>query len=847
MGLSKLWSFGKSKKSKQTTPGDKNKGTFTVNSFERTTPVQQQQQNLQYVRDQQNLQTHHKADSLPPQRSQEPQGPQGLTPPPAQFSRENSASPSRKSRPGSTIDSKRISSVPTSFLRQSTVLPARGQGGNYYHSSSPSQSSSGRGGLALTKGVNAALVSNPDVPAELVPIITLIHAQQARIYAETYLQIPCEDEVDGSKSWMVVTAKLSGTELTIWEVDEERPNEVVSDVDGSFKPIYINIVDANFSYMPTPQDPSGESFFDLAIHLTTTKSYLFRFGSADDLHYFYSALLLSQFEYRQLQESFTGALFSVKAVHFSDVRTLLDPSNRFVKSDWCIIRFPFLNNKWIRCYVSIIPGDKVSTKKSKIGKESKSKPGKVEIYTQKTNNKKFLLASVVNAKSCFSVYPENPSFINNNSLIRLSGDCFVNETLLSELISAKNPENLGGERSRSSSMGQRLTSKGSSSSLRMFNASGVTSPNANSNVNATANAHSRSSSLNKSRLTNRMRSPSMASLDSSNSSFSLTKKSKHKNLNVLNTHLCYIIPESHSGVPPVETMIRNLIPMMNVFRLYGRPLKFISDKSERTSMLFGLPQLPHTQYLDAENAYKLLDLNIGNSVAEDWNNFDWMQVFKEMVVFKLSKGWSGTGSVFDTFRDGLLYSKERQEEEDYYNAEDVKLEFVSFKDTESDAGPSSPTSPLRTSLSRPNSPFGLPNSPTIPSNLATARVLQPSTDEYNSLSPAFHGDHSGLYNLDDSGSWPSPKAATATAESSPTINSDDSESSYSSARDVGSKEAPVSARQTYKSLLQPFREPAITRPISNESLRKKQISLVVQAARDEDSEQNIYQVEGVKS
>ncbi|GME77990.1 unnamed protein product [Ambrosiozyma monospora] len=123
-------------------------------------------------------------------------------------------------------------------------------------------------------------------------------------------------------------------------------------------------------------------------------------------------------------------------------------------------------------------------------------------------------------------------------------------------------------------------------------------------------------------------------------------------------------------------MIRLAIPIMNSFSLYGRPERFISSREDRESLLFGLPQLPHTQYLDNEISYQLVSLNIENSLQEQWKNWEWFQVFKEMVHFKLAKGWQGAGSLVDAFKEGMLYNKERFDEmcgyeyDDEYNPEE---------------------------------------------------------------------------------------------------------------------------------------------------------------------------------
>ncbi|GMG56483.1 unnamed protein product [Ambrosiozyma monospora] len=432
--------------------------------------------------------------------------------------------------------------------------------------------------------------------------------------------------------WSVVSAKLSGTELGIWEMDDTTATEARNDDNGGFKPIYINVADSEFAY-ETNQDPILKTkCFDLKIWLTNEKMYWIRFANKEDAEYMYSSLLLSQFEFKQLQESFTGALLSSKAIHFSDIRTLLAPNNKREHDEWCVVRFPFLNNKWIRCLVVVVP------------RASKKKHGKIEFYTHSNRNKKNLLASLVNVRTCSSVYPENPGFIDSNSLLRLTGENYINEELLNKVISGE--INTDGSRSRSSSMvhSTSLKKKRSTGSLLSLGKK-------NNSVNGNNNSpmHSRTNSL---RTHSRQHSSMSVTSDPR-----ATKKMS--NATIIRTHLVYLIPETHSGVEPAETMIRLAIPIMNSFSLYGRPERFISSREDRESLLFGLPQLPHTQFLDNEISYQLVSLNIENSLQEQWKNWEWFQVFKEMVHFKLVKGWQGAGSLVDAFKEGMLYNKDR--------------------------------------------------------------------------------------------------------------------------------------------------------------------------------------------
>ncbi|KAI0461681.1 hypothetical protein LJB42_004754 [Komagataella kurtzmanii] len=502
------------------------------------------------------------------------------------------------------------------------------------------------------------LPSVDKLPREMLPIVTLIHAQQARIYVEGLVKVPDNPDLSISNdslldlpdSWRIVSSKLSGTELSFWGMNQDgslaTTNDPEDDEVGLFKPIYANIVDAAFSL--------DVSRLIIKITLSLQRELQLRCANINDLKLFYSSLLLARFEYQQMQKAFTGALLSAKAVNFSDIKVLLAPENKFVKEEWTTIRFPWLNAKWLRCYISVIPGESVSFPSLKFKdkeKVNKDKPGKIEIYISSRKGKKNLLATIFNGRSCFSIYPEVPEFIDSNSLIRIEGEVLVNETLLDKLLN----QDLDGLLSRSSSQ-TKLNKRSSTGSLSSFK-----NPFRSNSLTSTGHSRLRSSSVN--------------SVESNGSSICLPANSK-----VCRTNFVYIIPETHHGVPDSETMIRLLIPIFNVFKLYGRPQKFLSSRDNKQSLLFGLPQLPHTQYLDSESSYQLVDLNLENSIKEKWALFDWTQVFQEMCSYRISQGIKGSGSLVDTFRDGLLYSKELADLKRFEYAED--LEFYDAEEEE---------------------------------------------------------------------------------------------------------------------------------------------------------------------
>lgn len=510
---------------------------------------------------------------------------------------------------------------------------------NVLHSRSASTISSNR--VPFMNSGDEADTGMVSVPQSLVPAVTIIHAQQARCYFEATVDVPVNDHESPNKplsaiAWRPAFIRLIGTDLAIMErkSNTKRKETTASDTsyDRKQKPssLLINISDAELEFIK-----SGATY-DLKLNITNEKCYYIRCENEQDMNYLIAGLFLSQFEYKQLQESFTGALLSSTAVHFSDVRTLLDPKNLHAHGEWCILRFPFINDKWIRCYVIVRPQSRTIKKKHKCGK--------IEVYTSRTISKKNLLAIMTNGHSAYSLYPENPKYIDSNALIRTWADCYINRQLIQKIIQEdddssinENGSTFGYTNTKHLKIIHRRTRTSSFSSLR---------PSARRLSRARrSNTHRRADST--------------VSVMSSHSEAGYAQAPERmKKLDLVQTKLCYMIPETHGAVQPSETMLRLLIPIMNTFHLYGRPEKFRSNRDDKHSLLFGFPQLPHTQYMDMQTAFDLVSLNMTNANQQHWTSYEWIEVFKELVHLKMSKGWDGTGSIVDVYRDGLLYRKE---------------------------------------------------------------------------------------------------------------------------------------------------------------------------------------------
>lgn len=105
----------------------------------------------------------------------------------------------------------------------------------------------------------------------------------------------------------------------------------------------------------------------------------------------------------------------------------------------------------------------------------------------------------------------------------------------------------------------------------------------------------------------------------------------------------FIMPEAHAHVPGYDTLIRFLIPTLDAFHLYGRPTKLNADKMDPSSLLFGLPVLPHVHYLELDDVFSLVQSN--PAAMTSWSDLDWFANLKSFLKQKMVKGYNGCGSV----------------------------------------------------------------------------------------------------------------------------------------------------------------------------------------------------------
>ncbi|RCK67262.1 hypothetical protein Cantr_03177 [Candida viswanathii] len=541
--------------------------------------------------------------------------------------------------------SDRVKATPSSFVRQSRIFSNDDD-----ESTFSASSVSGKDLLLQNK------LQTDSLPPEFRPIVSLINAQKLRTYCVGSLQVP--GVMEGEKVWFEVEAKLTGSELAIW-----RPltDEFVFDEGNEFKPKYINVIDSHVEVL---------SNLDIKIYhdYREDAAVMVRFHDKESFNKWMSAIILSKYEYEKLNEAFTAVILSSKGSKLLDIHVLLGNKKRFPQYEWCNIRVPEVSTKWIKVYMVVLPSDKGHI-------------GRIEFYpSDKKVLKKHLIAYISDLAAIFNVYPEQSNMIDVNSIMRAAGEIHISKNY-EHLF----PHSMESELQHQAQLNPRkliaknhgISRSGSNDSLSSLSRDTPGTP-----VN-----RSRSGSLNStSSFFNQPSSPpsgsGLARSGSLNGSpinpnhdqkghkrISSTFFKRHADDFVL-TNSMYIMPISHPGVNAVETMVRNYIPIIDAFKLYGRPKRLASDKTDTNSMLFGLPSLPHYQYLSNKDAEKAFAANY----RDDLSWFEWPEIMSKEIKSlqsSCSKTYRGFGDI------GKLYENL---DLDFNEISSPVLNFTNFED-----------------------------------------------------------------------------------------------------------------------------------------------------------------------
>ncbi len=370
-----------------------------------------------------------------------------------------------------------------------------------------------------------------DTPKKLIPTLTIIAAQQSRIYIEGSLSVLKEGSKEG---WVEGFGRLSGCDLSISS-------------DALPKPIFANVVDITVKPYKNLTTSDNQLLSNvLCISTISTTRYYLLFDDEKTWERWHASLRLSSFENIKLSEAYTASLLATKGIMISDIKTILAGS-RFLVKNWVNLRFGSGGGKWIHCFVIIEPS------KSSI-RSKKRKIGSFKIFKNEKEKKKDLIAEVKFIYSCSAMYPSSSVLIESSNLLKIEGDIICKDGT---------------------------------------------------------------------------------------------------NHNVLE-----IMPDPHAAVPGYDTLIRFLLPLYDAFLLYGRPDHLDSSRTSESSLFFGLPQLPATEYLTVDDAVSVIARNGSSQGFDKWNRWEWFDALKAQLAAKMKKGWRGSGDLRSSFIGSLTHNQE---------------------------------------------------------------------------------------------------------------------------------------------------------------------------------------------
>ncbi|EDK42921.1 hypothetical protein LELG_01099 [Lodderomyces elongisporus NRRL YB-4239] len=456
------------------------------------------------------------------------------------------------------------------------------------------------------------------------PIDTLIRANQIRTYCHGAFQILGEGDV-----WIEVYAQLVGQQLT-WQISRA---DVDVDIDDEYKFRTFDIMDAKY---------------EVINNLLAFKDVTINFHKGDLVKWL-SAIALSKFEYVKLNEAFTAVLLSARGSKLLDIHVLLSHKKRFPHFDWCNIRLPEVSPKWIKVYMVILPSDKHHL-------------GRIEFYpSDKKMHKKYLIAYISDLAHIYNVFPEQLNLVELNSIMNALGNVHVSKKFehvfpysqtsnLNPQLQLQEPRKIIAK-NQSISRSDSIKSLSSMASLNSISSSGSQTRSRSRSRSGSVNSTSSFFNQANPKTHARTRSDTTNSFDMSKNDSSFFKK--HKDAFVP-TSLIYIMPVPHPGVDAAETMIRNFIPAIDAFKLYGRPKHLLSEKANPDSMLFGYPSLPHYQYLSTTEAH--------NAFAQQYhiqmNQFQMEDIIQDRIMQLMNKKpYRGSGNV------GKLFERQQQQQQ----------------------------------------------------------------------------------------------------------------------------------------------------------------------------------------
>ncbi|KAK3299041.1 uncharacterized protein B0H64DRAFT_371441 [Chaetomium fimeti] len=281
---------------------------------------------------------------------------------------------------------------------------------------------------------------NEQTLPELQPIFTLLNSHSNKLYQEGYFLKLEDQDIRGNpntdRTWTECFAQLVGTVLSLWDAAElDAAGE-----DGEVLPKFINLTDASIKMidaLPTKTNDEQPLQNILSISTAGRNRYLLHFNSHHSLIQWTSGIRLAMYEHSTLQEAYTGALVAGKGKTLNNINIIMERARQPVQ-EWVRVRFG-AGVPWKRCYCVIEPPSEKEYQKAQ--KEHKKRSpydrshgpvlkGEVRFFdTKKEADKKKKnqrpIASITDAYSAYSIYPQAKELIDTSTLLKVEGNITI--------------------------------------------------------------------------------------------------------------------------------------------------------------------------------------------------------------------------------------------------------------------------------------------------------------------------------------------------------------------------------------------------------------------------------------
>ncbi|CCH62534.1 hypothetical protein TBLA_0H02500 [Henningerozyma blattae CBS 6284] len=453
-------------------------------------------------------------------------------------------------------------------------------------------------------------VINQNVLESVKPIVALLQAHSKKNFFDSSSATTTNEPVSWnvssnldpsfSKEYIPSKITVSGKELLFETEHENLLIPLVEEKDNIFG---CNIV------RHYPNDDESEDSATDSLHFQNS-TIVVHCSNPEYLDILHKSCLLSIFEYMSIFKSLTGTLLSSVGTQLPDINVILN--SNFSYRDWCEI---YLENEgWVKVWCHIDSTNK-NFKNNNKTKDSKANFA-IKFYNDnKSLSSKNLICSISNISFVKDIFFYKDCQITNvNDLTNLTPMVLIESINMIRLLgdisfhSAASNETVTPPQNRIMSSSSRLSFFNKDKDKQDMDTNNNSDLDSDSNLftepppefaSPTNRAHKRISSF-----TSTKTNLSTSSL-ATNSSSKDTKKLppvKYTNPNGL-----IIRPTPHNGISHIETMLRFIVPMMDVAGLYGRPAQFRVQKNDPCSLMFGLPSLPTVDYFAKQEMDSLIE------------------------------------------------------------------------------------------------------------------------------------------------------------------------------------------------------------------------------------------------